>query len=543
MNPKGFCKSHGCISSHSNKSSSSKTNQNNFPPDELTKTADILFSNLIYRLLQSFRHAYVQCEYKFNSAFLTHRTNLQDVLNEIQPYLDMLNELCTLGTPIRKILVDYMISESFYKLKCKYESMQKESFKRLYEPIKEMALVIEQCDEEIDDNENDLNLKYEHKIYLKSLKRLPIINAPPLFKSNANLLFKLEHKHMIDELLYWCIQFEFPENVVKFLLSLLPDLRYKNVFIKSFVAQYSYISWLLLNSKSEHLSSRVVHISVQLFSNEAIAIKALDECHLLPIILSTLYNMIAISKNENGDENSLNKKLLIKNRIESIKTTTTLTTGALVVDPDHTILQENLYWLVISDLVNLLSHKQVALTFLSDKNLFGLWLELIGYFQGMNLNVRQFGEHLQHEQPTYFSSFSAELEFCSSIMWSFIQHLNRENDQIYLTNQLLCLILSKLDEWLALIGFDNETTVGDIKRPCFKHLSFHLPLHRYYSTFLYNALYVQMASTIDLELFSTTKYSNKSALLVNLLAHPLQLQIGISLNKYSYLRMHILKFN
>jgi E3 ubiquitin-protein ligase UBR3 len=529
MNPSGFCKSHGCTSSQSsNKSSTStKTNQN-YPPDDLIKTPEILFSNLIYRLLQSFRHGYVKCEYKFNSALLTHRTNLQDILNEIQPYLDMLNELCTLGTPIRKILVDYMISESFYKLKYKYESMQKDSFKFLYDTPKETAIIMEQFDDE-KNNEKDLDysLTYEHKIYLKSLKRLPIINAPPLFKSNAASLFKLEHKHMIDELLYWCIQFEFPENVVKFLLSLLPDLRYKNIFIKSFVAQYSYISWLLLNSKSEHLSSRVVHISVQLFSNEAIAIKALDECYLLPIILSTLYNMIVnSSKNENDiiDENSLNKKLLMKNRIEPLKSTTT--PAALVVDPDHTILQENLYWLVISDLVNLLSHKQVTLKFLSDKNLFGLWLELISYFQGMNLNVRQFGEHLQHEQPTYFSSFSAELEFCSSIMWSFIQHLNRENDQIYLTNQLLSLILNKLDEWLAAIGFDNISDSGEFKRPCFKHLSFHLPLHRYYSTFLYNALYVQMASTIDLELFSSIKYSNKSPLLVNLLAHPLQLQIG-----------------
>ena len=200
---------------------------------------------------------------------------------------------------------------------------------------------------------------------------------------------------------------------------------------------------------------------------------------------------------------------------------------ALVVDPDHVVLQENLYWLVISDLVNLLSHRQVAVAFMSDKALFSLWLELIGYFQTMNLNVRQFGDHLQQEQPTYFSSFSAELEFCSSIMWSFIQHLNSENDQIYLTNQLLGLTLARIDAWLVSLGVDSSH--DDVYyRPNFKHLSFHLPLHRYFSTFLYNALHVQMASTIDIDLFATKKYSNKSALLVNLLGHPLQLQIGLS---------------
>lgn len=111
-------------------------------------------------------------------------------------------------------------------------------------------------------------------------------------------------KYIVDELLYWCIRFEFPENLVKFLLSLLPDIRYKQIFIKSFVSQYSYISILLLTSKSEHLSSRVVHISVQLFSNEAIAMKAVEESNLLPIILSTLHNMI-VTPYSNGHETPL----------------------------------------------------------------------------------------------------------------------------------------------------------------------------------------------------------------------------------------------
>ena len=110
---------------------------------------------------------------------------------------------------------------------------------------------------------------------------------------------------MLDEFLFWCIKFEFPETLVKYLLSLLPDIRYKQVFIKSFVSQYSYISILLLNSKSEHLSSRVVHISVQLFSNEAIAMKALEESHLLPIILSTLYNMIVTPYNHQDEDKLL----------------------------------------------------------------------------------------------------------------------------------------------------------------------------------------------------------------------------------------------
>ena len=149
MNPNGFCKSHGCASSAFNRSSSSKAAQN-VPPEELTKCCEVLFAHLVFRILQAFRHAHTLTDYKFNSTLLTHRSNLQDILNEIQPYLDMLNELCALGTPIRKILVDYMTSESFYLLKCKYETMRKEAFKCFYEnwcvkaDIEKMDVLIEE---------------------------------------------------------------------------------------------------------------------------------------------------------------------------------------------------------------------------------------------------------------------------------------------------------------------------------------------------------------------------------------------------------------
>lgn len=317
---------------------------------------------------------------------------------------------------------------------------------------------------------------------------------------------------MLDEFLFWCIRFEFPESLVKYLLSLLPDLAYKETFIKAFVSHYSYISKLLLNSKSEHLASRVVHISVQLFSNEAMAMKALEESNLLPIILATLYNMIVTPYN-NTDED----KLLIDCKSEN-----ELTNKHKVIDPDHPIMQENLYWLFISDLVNLLSHKQIALEFLQNENLTQIWLELISYFQVMNLNVRKFGEHIQQEQPTYFSSFSAELEFCSSILWSFLQHL-KSPDQLALSKRIVDHLLDSLHKWLVSIDLISSKS-NQIKRPNPKHLTFHLPLHRYYAAFIYNSLYEQSASLDYLLASSSVKLSPN--LLADILAYPLQLQIG-----------------
>jgi len=45
---------------------------------------------------------------------------------------------------------------------------------------------------------------------------------------------------------------------------------------------------------------------------------------------------------------------------------------------------------------------------------------------GMNLNVRELMEHVEYEPDFYYAAFSAELEICSSTMWSLLVHLNDE---------------------------------------------------------------------------------------------------------------------
>lgn len=53
---------------------------------------------------------------------MTSRSQTNLMLNDIQVYLEFLNELCSTGTPIRKILVDYMIGKEFYEKKVQTES-------------------------------------------------------------------------------------------------------------------------------------------------------------------------------------------------------------------------------------------------------------------------------------------------------------------------------------------------------------------------------------------------------------------------------------
>ncbi len=66
----------------------------------------------------------------------------------------------------------------------------------------------------------------------------------------------------------------------------------------------------------------------------------------------------------------------------------------------------------------------------------------------------------------------------------------------------------------------NSLSADEIVRPSFKQLTFHLPLHRYLSSFIYNAIYQQSATLTDL------LSSSPVTLLADILAHPLQLQIG-----------------
>lgn len=476
MSPKGFCKNHGC----------NKKSEISSPPQELIKCSEVILPNLLYRILQHFRSSYAS-----NRTELNHSNK---VLSDIAKYVDFLNDLCSTGTPLRKIFVDYLVSEDFYKQKIDLEKIR--------------------------NNENfqgeNKSSNYQHEVYLELLKEKKPIEVPDVFADIKNEICKLDHHKMIDEFLFWCIKYELPENLVKFLLSLLPDSNYKKNFVKSFVNQYSYILTMLIELKLENFSSRVVHISVQLFSDESIAVKAMSEFNLLPIFLSTIFSIL-----NNTNVKNYQKTLLSKNSLESDAN------SHLVVDPDHPILQDNLYWLPISDLSNLLSHKRIAREFLLCPKIIKLWIDLISYFQSMNLNIREFNDHLQYDSVTYFSSFSAELEFCSSIMWSLLQHISSP-DKADLSIKILKLILDKLILWLSQITLMDLNDCNHIvKRPNPNHVSFHLPLHRYFSSFLYNTLATQNLSLCQvMEQIFTFDFKRNQYVLANLLAHPLQLLIA-----------------
>lgn len=67
----------------------------------------------------------------------------------------------------------------------------------------------------------------------------------------------------------------------------------QDAFARAFVQHYSRISVMLVQSDdSETLSNRVVHVSVQLFSDQDLAYRMTDSFHLLHVMIVSLKNMM-----------------------------------------------------------------------------------------------------------------------------------------------------------------------------------------------------------------------------------------------------------
>lgn len=74
---------------------------------------------------------------------------------------------------------------------------------------------------------------------------------------------------------------------------MLPDHNYKEAFTRAFVLHYNRMSRLLRKSPhAETLCNRVVHVSVQLYSNERLTLKMVDEMGLLHIMVMSLNAMM-----------------------------------------------------------------------------------------------------------------------------------------------------------------------------------------------------------------------------------------------------------
>nr|CAD7445183.1 unnamed protein product [Timema bartmani] len=274
---------------------------------------------------------------------------------------------------------------------------------------------------------------------------------------------QLVHTTFLEELVFWTVKFEFPQKMVCLLLIMLPDTDYKEALTQAFVLHYSRISMMLERSTDpDTLSNRVVHVSVQLFSNESLAFRMAENLNLLHVMVISLKYMMG--------------KILIQNTLHDADKN-----FHYVVDCGRQVMKEHCYWPLVSDLNNVLSHRPVAVKFMSDDNLLEMWFTFLAMFQGMNVNQREMTQHVEYEPNTYYAAFSAELEASAYPMWALVSHLI-DSSSIDLTKRVLTSCLIALQDWLDAINFTHPHMNDSMQ------VSFHLPLHRYFSVFMCQAI-------------------------------------------------------
>ncbi|KAK7870457.1 hypothetical protein R5R35_000735 [Gryllus longicercus] len=416
MKETGFCDRHG-----------PKAQVNKPPaPNDLVCVAEAVMPRIILRLIQHLR------ENSKSGVSDVHIVAIQDA----DQFLTMLHDFSAMGAVMRRVMTGALTNPQIYKN-------------------------LTECP--VADSEYSSYMEESQRVYQEVLKSLPNPEPPDEYKDCPSLQEHLVHRTFLEELVFWTVKFEFPQKVVCLLLNMLPDPDYKEALTQAFVLHYSRISLMLERSTDpDTLSNRVVHVSVQLFSNESLAYRMAERLNLLHVMVISLKYMMS--------------KILIQNSLHDPDKN-----FHYVVDCGRQVMKEHCYWPLVSDLNNVLSHRPVAVKFMSDDNLLEMWFSFLSLFQGMNVNQRELTQHVEFEPNTYYAAFSAELEASAYPMWALVSHL-RDSSTVDLTKSVLSMCLAALQEWLEAVNFTHPGTSDELQ------VSFHLPLHRYLSVFMCQAV-------------------------------------------------------
>ncbi|XP_026278143.1 E3 ubiquitin-protein ligase Ubr3 [Frankliniella occidentalis] len=410
MKEMGFCSRHG---------PQAQANKPNAPID-LLNVAEAMMPRVFLRLIQYFRDSSVV---EVQSA----------AVQDADLFLSMLVEFSSLGAAMRRVMANTLTNPQVYKN-------------------------LTQCTPT-----SSASMRTSAKVYEAALDTLLNPDPPEEFEDCIALQKRLVHHCFLEELMFWNIKFEFPQKMVCLLLNLLPEPDYKEALTQALVLHYSRISLMLERSSDpDSMSNRVVHMSVQLFSNQQLAMSMADNYDLLHVMTFTLKYMMS--------------KLLIQNTLHEPEKN-----FHYVVDCGVAVMKEHCYWPLVSDLNNVLSHRSVALKFMGCDSLLEMWFVFLSMFQGMNVNQREMTQHIEFEPNTYYAAFSAELEACAYPMWALLSHL-REESTLQYSKRVIASCLTALQEWLDAINFRHP-----IEKDKYQ-VSFHLSLHRYLAVFMCQAI-------------------------------------------------------
>lgn len=346
MKAEGFCSDHGLNNC-----------QNKAPvPDDLMLVAEAMMPRLILRMLLHFR------EYSASNLDSDDCHRTAEYCND---YCAMLMEFNNMGELMRRVMTRTLIDRGVYRrlLDPPYPSPRYGKYIR------------------------DGWLQYE-----EALRQFPSPEPPPDYAHLAALGRTIVHETLLEEFIFWTFKYEFQQQIVCFLLNMLPDQDYKEHLTRTFVMHYCRIpSVLELSSDPDTLSNRVVHMSVQLFSNESLALKMVEELSLLHVMIISLRQMMS--------------KILTPHTLHTPEHN-----FHYVVDCAERVMKEHCYWPLVSDFNNVLSHESVALVFLKDDDLIDMWFQFLSMLQGKGEHTHTQSSNKRFNLP--FSSPSTSRNEC-----------------------------------------------------------------------------------------------------------------------------------
>lgn len=256
-------------------------------------------------------------------------------IQDADTYITMLLDFNNMGALMRRVMTSALTNPQQYRLLCEMpEDTEGSEEQRTY------AAESRRC-------------------YDEAVRSLPNPEPPDEYKQCTSLQEQLQHLTFLEELVFWTVKFEFPQKVVCLLLNMLPDPDYKEALTRAFVLHYSRIAQMLERSADpDTLSNRVVHVSVQLFSNEALALRMADELQLLHVMVVSLRHMM--------------NKILMQNTLHNVDRN-----FHYAVDCAQRVMKDHCYWPLVSDLNNVLSHRPIALRFMGDDALLEMWFSFL----------------------------------------------------------------------------------------------------------------------------------------------------------------------
>ncbi|KAI3386754.1 hypothetical protein SNEBB_004756 [Seison nebaliae] len=344
--------------------------------------------------------------------------------------------------------------------------------------------------------------------------------CPKLLENYSNYI--PFHQTMLDEFMWWCFNCDFHETLTAFLLGLLPESDYKNILMTSFTKFYPYSGVLFKNrqldeTKMNDLATRMVHISVQIFSNSQVIGECLNEkMNILYQIIIAVWYILMIDGRKLYEKLKNVKEIPSDGILVPLKLFHDWESGTpLHFNANHIVLEKNYMWPIISDMINVLNHQNACEWFMNDEIIQTIWIDFIAYFNGMNVNIRSLDQHVERESREYCCSFSAELQNCCAPLWTLVHYLNNLDLSIEYNlhnyTRYVRLIVARLRDWLIsckLLKFqrkplnpETETIItgsgsfrynGRISENSYDNdeyrFSFHIPLHRSLSILLFTLM-------------------------------------------------------